>query len=41
MNNIDFRYDDYKKTFDLKCTNSYTQEQVKNIEEVQKWLKEQ
>ena len=35
------RYDDYKKSFANKCTNDYTAEQVKNIEEVQKWLKEQ
>lgn len=39
--NISARYDDYKKSFDLKCTDNYTSEQVKNIEEVQKWLKEQ
>ena len=39
--NISARYDDYKKSFDEKCTDSYTKEQVKNIEEVQKWLKEQ
>lgn len=39
--NISARYDDYKRTFDEKCTDDYTSEQVKNIEEVQKWLKEQ
>ncbi len=39
--NISSRYDDYKKSFDEKCTDDYTAEQVKNIEEVQKWLKEQ
>lgn len=39
--NISARYDDYKKSFDAKCTDNYTKEQVKNIEEVQKWLKEQ
>jgi len=38
--NISARYDDYKKSFDAKCTDDYTKEQVKNIEEVQKWLKE-
>lgn len=32
---------DYKKSFANKCTNEYTAEQVKNIEEVQEWLKEQ
>ena len=39
--NISARYDDYKKTFEEKCTNEYTTLQIKNIEEVQKWLKEQ
>ena len=39
--NISARYDDYKKTFDEKCTDDYTSEQVKNVEEVRKWLKEQ
>ncbi len=39
--NISARYDDYKKSFDAKCTEDYTLEQVKNIEEVRKWLKEQ
>lgn len=39
--NISARYDDYKRTFDEKCTDEYTFEQVKNVEEVRKWLKEQ
>ena len=39
--NISARYDDYRKTFEEKCTNEYTTLQFKNIEEVQKWLKEQ
>ena len=39
--NISARYDDYKKSFEAKCTDDYTKEQVRNIEEVQKWLKEQ
>lgn len=39
--NISARYDDYKKTFEEKCTNDYTSKQVKNIEEVLMWLKEQ
>ena len=39
--NISARYDDYKKSFDRKCTDDYTLKQVKNIEEVRKWLKEQ
>ena len=39
--NISARYDDYKRTFDEKCTDDYTSEQVKNVEEVRKWLKKQ
>ena len=39
--NISARYDDYKRTFDEKCTDDYTDEQVKNVEEVRKWLKKQ
>ena len=39
--NISARYDDYKRTFDEKCTDNYTSEQVKNVEEVRKWLKKQ
>ena len=39
--NISARYDDYKKSFEEKCTNEYTAKQIKNIEEVYKWLKEQ
>ena len=39
--NISARYDDYKRTFDEKCTDTYTEEQVKNVEEVRKWLKKQ
>ena len=39
--NISARYDDYKRTFEEKCTDDYTSEQVKNVEEVRKWLKEQ
>ena len=39
--NISVRYDDYKKTFEEKCTDSYTKNQINNIEEVVKWLKEQ
>lgn len=39
--NISARYDDYKRTFDEKYTDDYTSEQVKNVEEVRKWLKEQ
>ena len=37
--NISARYDDYKESFNLKCTDEYTSEQIKNIEEVRTWLK--
>lgn len=37
--NISARYDDYKESFNLKCTDEYTAEQIKNIEEVREWLK--
>ena len=39
--NISARYDDFKKSFAEKCTDEYTDIQVKNVEEVRKWLKEQ
>ena len=38
--NISARYDDYKESFKQKCTDEYTSEQIKNIEEVRTWLKE-
>ena len=37
--NIEARYDDYKNTFENKCTDEYTENQIKNIEEVRTWLK--
>lgn len=37
--NISARYDDYKESFNQKCTDEYTAIQVKNIEEVREWLK--
>lgn len=37
--NMSARYDDYKKEFYAKCTDDYTGEQIKNIEEVRTWLK--
>ncbi len=37
--NMNGRYDDYKKSFAEICTNDYTTEQIKNIEEIRKWLK--
>ena len=38
--NISARYEDYKNEFYKKCTEEYTYEQIKNIEEVRTWLKE-
>ena len=37
--NISSRYDDYKENFKQKCTDEYTKQQVRNIEEVITWLK--
>ena len=37
--NISARYEDYKNEFYKKCTEKYTSEQIKNIEEVRTWLK--
>ncbi len=37
--NISARYDDYKESFYQKCTDEYTDMQVKNIEGVYTWLK--
>ena len=39
--NINARYEDYKRDFYKKCTKEYTEEQMKNIEEMRTWLKEQ
>lgn len=39
--NIGARYDDYKREFKAKCTEEYTTEQIKAIEEVREWLKKQ
>ena len=36
--NMSARYDDYKREFSLKCTDEYTLEQIKNIEEVRTWI---
>ena len=38
--NISARYEDYKNEFYKKCTEEYTYEQIKNIEEVRTWLKQ-
>lgn len=37
--NMNGRYDDYKKSFAEMCTDNYTKEQIKSIEEIRKWLK--
>ena len=37
--NISARYEDYKNEFYKRCTEEYTSEQIKNIEEVRVWLK--
>ena len=37
--NMNARYDDYKREFYLMCTDEYTEQQLKNIEEVRTWLK--
>ena len=39
--NIAARYEDYKNEFYNRCTEEYTTEQIKNIEGVREWLKEQ
>lgn len=39
--NIAARYEDYKNEFFNRCTEQYTKEQLENIKEVRKWLKEQ
>lgn len=36
--NLNTRYDDYQRAFHNKCTNEYTEEQLKKIEEVRVWL---
>jgi HEPN domain-containing protein len=37
--NIGVRYDDYKKTFYKKCTDKFTEENIKSINGLRKWLK--
>lgn len=39
--NVSARYDDYKKSFDKKCTDEYTKLQIQSIKEVREWLKKQ
>ncbi len=38
--NMEARYGDYKYTFELKCTDEYTNTWIENIKELRKWLKE-
>ena len=38
--NMEARYGDYKYTFQLKCTDEYTNMWIENIKELRKWLKE-
>ena len=38
--NMEARYGDYKYTFELKCTEEYTNIWIENIKELRKWLKE-
>ncbi len=38
--NIEARYPDMKRSFRKKCTEEYTLEQMGNIREIFKWLKE-
>jgi HEPN domain-containing protein len=37
--NLETRYPDYKREFRKKCTNQFTKEQLRKIDEVFKWLK--
>ena len=39
--NIRGRYDDYKREFHKKCSNSFTKEWVNNIKEFRAWIKKQ
>lgn len=39
--NLNARYDDYKRSFQTKCTPEYTFEWIENIKELRKWILEQ
>ncbi|MCK5164141.1 MAG: HEPN domain-containing protein [Desulfobacula sp.] len=39
--NIRGRYDDYKREFHKKCSNSFTKKWVENIKEFREWIKKQ
>ncbi len=36
--NLNTRYDDYKREFYNKCTDEYTEKQIKKIKEVKTWV---
>ncbi len=36
--NLNTRYDDYKREFYNQCTDEYTEEQIKKIEDVKIWI---
>ena len=36
--NLNTRYDDYKREFYNQCTDEYTKEQIKKIEEIKVWI---
>ncbi len=38
--NIRGRYDDYKREFYKKCSDTYTKEWIQNIEEFREWIKQ-
>lgn len=38
--NIEARYPDLKRSFRKKCTEAFTSNQMDNIKEIYKWLKE-
>jgi hypothetical protein len=39
--NLNARYDDYKRSFQSKCTPGYTTEWIEIIKELRLWIKEQ
>jgi len=38
--NINARYDDYKKSFQQRCTPEYTKEWINKLKELRKWIKQ-
>ncbi|MFZ5431867.1 MAG: HEPN domain-containing protein [Bacteroidota bacterium] len=37
--NINARYDDYKKSFQQKCTLEYTSQWIENLKKMREWIK--